>query len=103
MYLKAMNTRHKAISRISREYTKMTEDEIRTHARNEPRTYKALMARKSLTGVRPKPLGQRSRVFDRANSHIYVNAFKSLTASFLLITACINDCNLYVELVAFFK
>ena len=42
-----LSIRDKAINPISQEYTKLTADEIRTHARNEPRTNKALKSRQS--------------------------------------------------------
>ena len=88
--MQTMNIRHKTTSRISREYTKMTTGGIRTHARKEPRTYKALKSRQYLSGgktLNHSPLQSRVR---SGNSHICVNAFKPPTASCLLIPACIN-------------
>ena len=45
-----MNIIRKAISRISWEYSKMTTDRIRTHARNELRAYKAMKSLQFLSG-----------------------------------------------------
>ena len=89
-----MNIRQKVISLISREYTKMTADGIRTHACNETQTYRALKSRQFLFGrktktTRPPQSSVQSGEFTYC---IYVNAFKPPNASFLSISAGLNNC-----------
>ena len=85
MFNPVVSTRYKVISRISREYTKMTADGIRTHAWREHPTYKALKSRQFPSGERPQPLGNCSRVFDRKNSHLFMWILNPIITSFCRI------------------